>query len=277
MEQFADYISRIEILSLWSGRKHIVWELNPEVNILSGVNGVGKSTILNKTVSQLRHTSDELQNGQLPGIDIQFHPSEARKVHFDVIRSFDGQIIPGSLVAKIGDANIHSELDWKLYELQRQYLDYQVKIGNRMISLLTSGAADAQELAMKVSLSKSRFQDLIDELFADTQKHIDRESNELRFIQYGQSLSLYALSSGEKQMLIIMLTTLLQDEQPYVLFMDEPEISLHVEWQERLISIVKTLNPNVQIILTTHSPAVIMNGWADAVTEVSDITQDEEA
>jgi len=32
------------------------------------------------------------------------------------------------------------------------------------------------------------------------------------------------------------------------------------------------LNPNVQIILTTHSPAVVMNGWVDSVTEVSDIT-----
>lgn len=31
-------------------------------------------------------------------------------------------------------------------------------------------------------------------------------------------------------------------------------------------------NPNIQIILTTHSPAVIMNGWMDKVTEVSDIT-----
>ena len=31
------------------------------------------------------------------------------------------------------------------------------------------------------------------------------------------------------------------------------------------------LNPNVQIILTTHSPAVIMNGWRDHVTDVEDI------
>ena len=55
--------------------------------------------------------------------------------------------------------------------------------------------------------------------------------------------------------------------------MDEPEISLHVEWQEKLIRLIRELNPNVQIILTTHSPAVIMNGWMDAVTEVSDITE----
>lgn len=64
----------------------------------------------------------------------------------------------------------------------------------------------------------------------------------------------------------------MQDHQPYVLFMDEPEVSLHIEWQKRLIELIVELNPNVQIILTTHSPAVIMSGWLDKVTEVSDIT-----
>ena len=73
-------------------------------------------------------------------------------------------------------------------------------------------------------------------------------------------------------MLVILLTVLVEDQQPYVLFMDEPEVSLHVDWQERLIDIILQMNPNVQIILTTHSPAVIMNGWMDRVTEVSDIT-----
>ena len=52
----------------------------------------------------------------------------------------------------------------------------------------------------------------------------------------------------------------------------EPEVSLHIEWQKRLIDLCLELNPNVQIILTTHSPAVVMNGWVDSVTEVSDIT-----
>ena len=64
----------------------------------------------------------------------------------------------------------------------------------------------------------------------------------------------------------------MEDRQPYVLFMDEPEVSLHVEWQQRLIELILQLNPNVQIILTTHSPALVMNGWMDCVTEVTDIT-----
>ena len=50
MQKYADYIKQIEIESLWSGTKHILWNLDRRVNILSGVNGVGKSTILNKVV-----------------------------------------------------------------------------------------------------------------------------------------------------------------------------------------------------------------------------------
>ena len=74
-------------------------------------------------------------------------------------------------------------------------------------------------------------------------------------------------------MLVIMLTVMVEDRQPYEQVMDEPEISLHVEWQQKLITLIRQLNPNVQIILTTHSPAMIMNGRMDAVTEVPDITQ----
>lgn len=88
----------------------------------------------------------------------------------------------------------------------------------------------------------------------------------------GETLVPYQLSSGEKQILAILLTVLVEDQKPYVLFMDEPEVSLHIEWQKKLIDLILELNPSVQIILTTHSPAVIVNGWMDKVTEVSDIT-----
>ena len=125
---------------------------------------------------------------------------------------------------------------------------------------------------MQLSQKKTRFQDIVDDLFRDTGKCVVRTENEIRFTQIGELLTPYQLSSGEKQMLAILLTVLVEDRRPYVLFMDEPEVSLHVDWQQRLIDLILELNPNVQIILTTHSPAVIMNGWMDNVTEVSDIT-----
>lgn len=73
-------------------------------------------------------------------------------------------------------------------------------------------------------------------------------------------------------MLIILMTVLLEDGDHTILCMDEPEVSLHVEWQQVLIETIRRLNPNAQIIMSTHSPAIIMNGWLDKVTEVSDIT-----
>ena len=137
--------------------------------------------------------------------------------------------------------------------------------------MLQSGAPDAAQQAQKLSDGKQKFYEIVDKLFSDTNKHIIRTENEIRFDQMGEALTPYQLSSGEKQILVILLTVLVEDEQPYVLFMDEPEVSLHIEWQKVLIKSIMNINPNVQLILTTHSPAVIMDGWTDCITEVGEI------
>lgn len=268
----AEYISRIEIEALW-GRKHIVWNLRRDVNILSGVNGIGKSTILNKMASELAFLSNQDDMAKdVNEVKMNFFPADATMIRFDVIRSFDRPLFHSNLAEKMADKNVKTELDWQLYQLQRRYLDYQVNIGNRIIELLSSGDPDGQLKAAEVSYPKRRFQDLADELFADTGKKIIRGKNEIMFEQDGDELLPYKLSSGEKQLLVILLTVLVQDKQPCVLLMDEPEVSLHIEWQQRIIEIIREMNPYAQLILTTHSPAMVMGGWMDAVTEVTDIT-----
>lgn len=271
MKKYAEYISHIEINNLWGGKKHISWDLRPDVNILSGVNGVGKSTILNRSVDKLDFLEGgDLHNGDFDGVHLDFYPLDATQIHYDVIRSVDRPLIHSAVLEKLPDDHIVTELDFQLYQLQRKYLDYQVNIGNRMIKALTAGV-DA-DLAKAMAAPKQRFQDIVDELFADTGKHIQRDKNEITFTQDDEELPVYKLSSGEKQVLVILLTVLVQDMEKGVLLMDEPEVSLHIEWQQRLITLVRELNPNLQIIIATHSPAVIMEGWVDAVTEVSDIT-----
>lgn len=265
--KYADCIRMIEIDSLWSGKKHIVWHLDPHVNILSGINGVGKSTILNKVFRSV-NTNGDLQNHLLKGVHLVVEPEDATHIRYDIIRSMDSPLLNNETINLV-DSRISSAIDFQLYHLQRKYLDYQVNIGNRIIEQLQAGHTDA---AQQLSQAKTRFQDIVDELFEETGKKIVRTENEIRFSQIGETLMPYQLSSGEKQMLAILLTVLVEDQLPYVLFMDEPEVSLHIEWQKRLIDLVVEMNPNVQIILTTHSPAVIMNGWMDKVTEVSDIT-----
>ena len=277
MPKYADYIKRIEIDSLWSGKKHIVWDLNRQVNILSGSNGQGKSTILNKVVKGLA-AGGEFPSHMLKGVKLDVVPEDAKWIRYDLIRSLDSNLqqtfsentgfITQAMTALAG-VGAGSLLDMQLFQLQRKYLDYQVNIGNRIIEKLQTGDTEA---AQQMSQKKTRFQDIVDELFSDTGKKMIRTANELQFTQIGEVLLPYRLSSGEKQILIILLTVLVEDNQPYVLFMDEPEVSLHMEWQKRLVDLCIELNPNVQIILTTHSPAIVMNGWVDSVTEVSDIT-----
>lgn len=277
MEKTAHYIESIEIESLWSNRKHIFWKLRPDVNILSGSNGVGKSTIINRSAKHLK-VIEVMREGRITsnpedGVHIKFFPHDATSINFDVISSIDRPIMSREMLEKVQGADIRTELDWQLYNLQRRYLNYQVNVGNRIITLLTSGKPEDQRLATELTQPKKQFQDLIDELFAPTAKTILRDSNEILFSQYGETIPPYMLSSGEKQILVILLTALVQENRPGVMLMDEPEISLHIEWQQRLITLVRTLNPNVQIILCTHSPAIVMNGWMDSVTEIDDITQ----
>lgn len=270
MQKYADYIRQIEIDSLWSGTKHILWNLDRRVNILSGVNGVGKSTILNKVVKGLS-AGGEFPSHMLKGVHLQVEPTDAKWIRYDVIRSVDRPLLNSEMINKV-ELSLVTELDWQLFQLQRKYLDYQVNIGNRIIATLQSGAPDAAQKAQELSEPKRLFQDIVDSLFQDTGKKLIRTANEISFSQYNETLLPYQLSAGEKQILAILLTVLVEDNQPHVLFMDEPEISLHFEWQKRIIGLILQLNPNIQIIMTTHSPAVVMDGWTDHVTEVDDIT-----
>lgn len=275
MGKTAQYIKSIDIEALWKGGKHITWQLQPDVNILSGINGVGKSTIINHSASML----DMIDKGELSagkvaqGVSIELYPADATSIKFDVIRSFDRPLLHSDLLEKLSDSRVTTELDWQIYKLQKRYLDYQVNIGNRIIELLTSGDPADQSLATQVGTPKADFQDTIDELFHDTGKTIDRKSNEIQFFQRGEIITPYQLSSGEKQMLVILLTALVENQEHYALLMDEPEISLHIEWQQKLIGLIRKINPNAQIILSTHSPALIMDGWMSNVTEVNEITQ----
>ena len=144
MPKYADYIKRIEIDSLWSGKKHIVWELNRQVNILSGSNGAGKSTILNKVVKGLS-AGGEFPSHMLKGVHLEVEPEDAKWIRYDLIRSLDSNLqqtfaenngILNQAMTALAGIGAGSLLDMQLFQLQRKYLDYQVNIGNRIIEKL---------------------------------------------------------------------------------------------------------------------------------------------
>ena len=96
MEQQANYIRRIEIHGLWE-RFNIGWDLRPDVNILSGINGVGKTTILNRSVGYLEELSGEMKSDEKNGVRLFFDNPQATYIPYDVIRSYDRPLIMGTI------------------------------------------------------------------------------------------------------------------------------------------------------------------------------------
>ncbi len=73
-------------------------------------------------------------------------------------------------------------------------------------------------------------------------------------------LSEYDLSSGEKQIFILLanlVINLSNDTQEGIYIIDEPELSLHMEWQMKLVDSIFKINSKVQLIFATHSPDII--------------------
>lgn len=77
--------------------------------------------------------------------------------------------------------------------------------------------------------------------------------------QKDSSIDISSLSSGEKQLFILLTEALLQKEKPFLFIADEPELSLHIEWQRKILGEILKLNPSVQIIVATHSPEIAGN------------------
>lgn len=117
----------------------------------------------------------------------------------------------------------------------------------------------------------TRFTGIINNFFMDKYFEFGQDK-EIRivFIEREGQISIGDLSSGEKQLLILLMETLIQDNQPCIYFADEPELSLHVKWQEQVLEAMKNLNDNAQLIVATHSPDIVSD-FSDRIINMNKI------
>jgi len=130
-------------------------------------------------------------------------------------------------------------------------------------------------LMRKASKSVSeKFMSQLNSFLEESGKIIRRDHGEWVVItDSSQRLTLEQLSSGERQLAYILATAANTCGKPTLFLMDEPEVSLHLSWQEKILDAIMNINPQMQIIAVTHSPGIIMNGHMDAYVEMKDIMQ----
>lgn len=102
--------------------------------------------------------------------------------------------------------------------------------------------------------TRTKLQALIERLFSGN-KHLvlGDTSVEVRG-KNDVKIGLQSLSSGEKHILRILFEVMSVERSSLII--DEPEISLHIDWQRELVKAIMELNPHLQLITATHSPEV---------------------
>lgn len=268
------YIQEIDIQSIW-GDTAISWkQIDPQINIVVGQNGFGKSTLLNliksvlmkdeKFIKQLKaKIKIKTTRGEMyfDGKNVIHTPpfgGYENSACFYYVNTFD---VPASKKSSLSQLGL--TLDEVLYQRSERvfsFSDYRLK----MLSDLNQ--------AVKIQERIDKFFRLINMLFEQTGKEITIDHrNKIVFRKGPLVIPTERLSSGEKQILLLLFTLFLMEDRPTVLLLDEPEISLHIEWQDRLVTLMQELNPNCQIIMTTHSPNIFADGWEDKLVFISDL------
>ena len=262
------YIKDVDIKGLW-GTKNISWQgINEDVNIIVGINGSGKTSLLNimwgfirpdfKILKKYKYSRVEIKmsNGYIINSPLTLSILEP----YEFISTFD--VIPSKSSKTESPLSIElSDIIYTTGKLWNTFFDYRLK------------ATNFPEQADYINKRIQSFYQLINKQFSATNKkiEIDPLTNRVIFKRKEEIIELENLSSGEKQFLLIMFKVFLMEEKPYILLMDEPEISMHIDWQFELINVIRELNPKCQIIISTHSPSIFGDGWGDKVVYMEDI------
>lgn len=233
-------ISEVNI-DLWKKQK-VQFPAHPDVNIIMGVNGSGKTTFLNNLYKSLIDNNEQNE-------DIVYLPS------IDNISTRDKRKTATALAQDL------------------EYFIYDMKTGpslmNLRMSMIDSSAEKQEELKAQIA----DFQKTVNGLFALTNKRIEIEGSKFSVITEDGILPVGALSSGEMQVLLILLRVFLLGQRESIVLIDEPENSLDIDWQFELINLLVHFNPNAQFFITTHSPALFGDGWGDRVWYMEQITK----
>jgi len=169
--------------------------------------------------------------------------------------------------------NIDKKIDYKKIEKEEHEEEIQIEL-NKLKDLLFIEAV--KEISNKIQAALKLkaltygyvqiFQEKVNHFLKYSEKIIEcNRSNGiiLRDTKNHYKIPIEKLSSGENNLIIIFYHILFETEENTLVLIDEPEISLHIDWQfdfiDKLLEIQRELKEKkpLMFLIATHSPQIL--------------------
>jgi len=162
-----------------------------------------------------------------------------------------------------------SDIATKLQPFEEEFTVFISSIANG-----SNGGLNTQELTRRLAALEKKRSELrrslillsryVDEYFLKKSVGV---TDELKLGTHSKLVKIENLSAGEKNLLSFLVYAM--SLPGAVMFIDEPELTLHHDWQRSLLPILKEIAPATQFIIATHSPAIYSSFpdkdfWLDA-------------
>ncbi len=212
--------------------------------------------ILNKSYNnfdfnKISQIDEEALNYILKRLDDSVISKEGKNKLRDFVQSLQYNVANNDIEDKI---NAH--FVWKLFQIydfqQKEESDILklIKICNEYLGSDKELVYNKDEFKVEIILNQEiNFRNNLRQLFLDVDIIKEEKINRIEFKD---------LSSGEKQ-IISLFTHLVLSEKDYYIIIDEPELSLSVPWQEKLLTNILELDKCKGLLAVTHSPFIFQN------------------
>ena len=244
-------IEYINIIGLFD-KRDVMIDLKNLVNIFVGINGCGKTTTLKILKGIFADNLKSLSNIDFKEIQVKFKNEELAVLKREELFSWSSE-------KNNGISSIKKLLNKYKTKEKVLFLSNYRQFENHFVIDSVNTIESEVESYINICQSFLHNKKLI--MNKDSKGNID-----IKILDEDSIIRENDLSDGEKQILSIFSKLYFKEKKDIILLIDEPEISLNINWQKELIpNIVKSGKCSL-IVATTHSPFIFQNEFFETCT-----------
>ncbi|MCQ2462398.1 MAG: ATP-binding protein [Clostridia bacterium] len=183
-----------------------------------------------------------------------------------------------SIIKNIGkwDDDLESKINEFFDSLERKFDEYRIDGENRIdtellfklseltkIEKIINNAEDFEAKKKSIKQPIDDFLNTVNSFIGNENANktikISTDGNVYLETPTNSEIPIYYLSSGEKQIITFFayLVFALPKTNQSIFIVDEPELSLHLNWQRKFVDLIMSINENIQLIFATHAPEMV--------------------